>query len=83
MSSEKGQQILVPKGFAHGFSVLSEKAEVFYKCDQFYDKESEAGILYEDPELNIDWQIPAGKEIVSGKDLMLPSFSEHQNNFSS
>jgi dTDP-4-dehydrorhamnose 3,5-epimerase len=82
LSAENKKQLFIPKGFAHGFSVLSERAEVFYKCDQFYDKESEAGILYKDPELKIDWQIPAGREIVSEKDLMLPSFSEHKNNFS-
>ena len=68
LSAENKKQLFIPAGFAHGFSVLSEKAEVFYKCDAFYNKESEAGILYNDPALNIDWKIPAGKEIISEKD---------------
>jgi dTDP-4-dehydrorhamnose 3,5-epimerase len=71
----------VPKGFAHGFSVLSEKAEVFYKCDSFYNKESEAGFMYNDATIGIDWKIPPGKEIISEKDKWLPSFAECMNNF--
>jgi dTDP-4-dehydrorhamnose 3,5-epimerase len=82
LSAENKKQLFIPRGFAHGFSVLSERAEVFYKCDEFYKKESEAGILFNDPVLKIDWQIPGGKEIVSEKDLKLPVFSEHINNFS-
>lgn len=74
LSAENRKQLLIPHGFAHGFSVLSETAEVIYKCDNFYNKESEGGIIYNDPLLNIDWQIPAGKEIVSEKDLMLRAF---------
>ena len=74
-------QLLVPAGFAHGFSVLSEKAEVLYKCDGFYDRPSEGGILYNDPALAIDWRIPADKAIVSDKDLALPLFKNCQNNF--
>jgi len=69
LSAENKKQLLVPHGFAHGFSVLSETAEVIYKCDNFYNKESEGGIIYNDADLNIDWQIPAGKEIISDKDL--------------
>jgi len=71
----------VPRGFAHGFSVLSETAEVSYKCDGFYDKASEGGIRWDDPQLNIDWQLPRGKAIVSSKDLELPVFAECKNNF--
>jgi dTDP-4-dehydrorhamnose 3,5-epimerase len=78
LSSHNKKQLLVPKGFAHGFSVLSEKAEVLYKCDAFYNKESEAGIIYNDLTLNIDWQIPEGKEIVSDKDLRQPSFDSYK-----
>ena len=78
LSSENKKQLLVPKGFAHGFSVLSEKAEVLYKCDAFYNKESESGIIYNDASLNIDWNIPAGKEIISEKDLRQPSFASYQ-----
>ncbi|HKP32306.1 MAG TPA: dTDP-4-dehydrorhamnose 3,5-epimerase [Chitinophagaceae bacterium] len=71
LSAENRKQLLIPHGFAHGFSVLSETAQVIYKCDNFYNKESEGGIRYNDPQLSIDWQIPAGKEIVSEKDLLL------------
>ena len=81
LSAENKKQLLVPKGFAHGFSVLSERAEVFYKCDSFYNKESEAGFMYNDMATGIDWQIPAGKEIISEKDKWLPSFVECINNF--
>ena len=75
LSAENKRQLLVPKGFAHGFSVLSETAEVLYKCDAFYNKESEGGLLYSDPELKIDWKIPADKAIVSDKDLQQPLFA--------
>jgi dTDP-4-dehydrorhamnose 3,5-epimerase len=81
LSAENKKQLLVPKGFAHGFSVLSEKAEVFYKCDSFYNKESEAGFMYNDATVGIDWKIPPGKEIISEKDKWLPSFAECMNNF--
>lgn len=69
LSAENKKQLFIPGGFAHGFSVLSETAEVLYKCDNYYNKESEGGILYNDPSLNIDWQIPANKAIISDKDL--------------
>jgi dTDP-4-dehydrorhamnose 3,5-epimerase len=81
LSADNRRQLLVPRGFAHGFSVLSETAEVSYKCDAFYHKESEGGIRFDDPELNIDWQIPAAKAIVSQKDLDLPLFANCRNNF--
>lgn len=81
LSAENKRQLLVPKGFAHGFSVLSEKAFVLYKCDAFYNKESDAGIRYNDPALNIDWKIPADKIVVSDKDQVLPDFSDCRNNF--
>jgi dTDP-4-dehydrorhamnose 3,5-epimerase len=81
LSAENNKQLLIPKGFAHGFSVLSETAEVMYKCDAFYNKESEAGIIYNDAALNIDWNIPAGKAIVSEKDLQQPSLLNCKNNF--
>ena len=71
----------MPKGFAHGFSVLSETAEVLYKCDAFYSKATEAGIRFDDPQLNIDWKIPSGKQIVSEKDNALPFMKDAQNNF--
>lgn len=81
LSEENRRQLLVPAGFAHGFSVISETATVLYKCDQFYNKESEGGIRYDDPSLNIDWQIEKGKEIVSEKDLLLPPLSHCKNTF--
>jgi dTDP-4-dehydrorhamnose 3,5-epimerase len=82
LSAENKKQLLIPKGFAHGFSVLSNKAEVFYKCDEFYNKANEAGFMYNDPDLNIDWQIPLEKQIISEKDLVLSSFKDHTSNFS-
>ncbi len=81
LSAENKKQLFIPHGFAHGFSVLSEKAEVLYKCDAFYSKESEGGIIYNDATLNIDWKIPADQAIISEKDLQLPSFAECKNNF--
>lgn len=81
LSAENKKQLFLPSGFAHGFSVLSEYAEVFYKCDSFYNRETEAGILYNDSSINIDWRIPAGREIVSEKDKRLPLFADCRNNF--
>ncbi|MBC7851489.1 MAG: dTDP-4-dehydrorhamnose 3,5-epimerase [Chitinophagaceae bacterium] len=81
LSAENRKQLFIPKGFAHGFSVLSPTAEVLYKCDTFYNKESEAGILYNDATLNIDWQINAAAAIVSEKDILLPAFDTCRNNF--
>jgi dTDP-4-dehydrorhamnose 3,5-epimerase len=75
LNAHSKNALLVPRGFAHGFSVISTRAEVFYKCDAYYNKQSEGGLLYNDPSLNIDWQIPAGKEIVSEKDLVNPLFA--------
>jgi dTDP-4-dehydrorhamnose 3,5-epimerase len=74
-------QLLVPKGFAHGYSVISETAEVFYKCDAFYHKEAEAGIMFNDPALNIDWKIPTDQQIISEKDQIHPSLANCVNNF--
>ena len=82
LSAENKEQLLVPRGFAHGFSVLSEKAVVFYKCDNFYHPDSERGINYKDPDLNIDWQIEPGKAVVSAKDKVLPDLKDADMNFS-
>lgn len=68
------RQLFVPRGCAHGFSVLSENAIFQYKVDNEYNKESEGGIIYNDPILNINWGIENGKEIVSDKDMELPNF---------
>ena len=81
LSAGNKLQLLIPHGFAHGFSVLSETAQLAYKCDNLYSKESEGGIRYDDPQLAIDWQVPAGKAIVSGKDLELPFFAQCRNTF--
>ncbi|MEO6948504.1 MAG: dTDP-4-dehydrorhamnose 3,5-epimerase [Ginsengibacter sp.] len=81
LSCANRKQILIPKGFAHGYAVLSEKAEVFYKCDTFYNKETEAGLMWNDPALAIDWQIPPHKVIVSEKDSNHPTFENCKNNF--
>lgn len=81
LSAENRKQLLIPAGFAHGYSVLSESAEVFYKCDAFYDKATEAGIYYADAALQIDWRIPEPDRIVSEKDLQQPRWSECRNNF--
>jgi len=81
LSAENKKQLLIPSGFAHGFSVLSERAEVLYKCDDFYDKESETGVRYNDPQLSIDWKIPDDKIIVSEKDQQLPLLAHSKNNF--
>lgn len=81
LSAENKKQLFLPPGFAHGFSVLSETAIVMYKCNEFYNKESEGGIRFNDADLNIDWQIPAGKEIISEKDVQLPAFKECKNSF--
>ncbi|SHG49193.1 dTDP-4-dehydrorhamnose 3,5-epimerase [Flavobacterium micromati] len=76
LSGENKKQLMVPPGFAHGFSVLSETASVLYKVDQLYDKESERGIKYDDATLNIDWQVATNEVIVSAKDLILPGFEQ-------
>lgn len=81
LSAENKLQLLVPKGFAHGYSVLSETAEVFYKCDAFYNKESEGGVMYNDKTLAIDWQIDERDRIISHKDLHNPDFENCNANF--
>lgn len=72
LSAENKKQLLIPHGFAHGFSVISETALITYKCDQFYNKDSEGGIKFDDPSLNIDWGMDLEKAIVSEKDQALP-----------
>ncbi len=81
LSAKNNLQLFIPKGFAHGFSVISEKADVMYKCDSFYNKTSEKGIIYNDPFLSIDWQIPANKAVVSDKDQQLPLFADYAGEF--
>jgi dTDP-4-dehydrorhamnose 3,5-epimerase len=81
LSAENKKQLLVPQGFAHGFSVLSETAVVSYKCDQYYNKQSEGGIRFDDSALNIDWGMDLGTAIVSEKDLILPNFENCNSQF--
>ncbi len=73
LSGENKKQLLIPKGFAHGYSVLSKESVFVYKCDEFYSPEHERGINPLDAELGIEWQIPAGDIIVSQRDLNLPN----------
>ncbi|MDO6759739.1 dTDP-4-dehydrorhamnose 3,5-epimerase [Tamlana sp. 2_MG-2023] len=73
LSEENKKQLFVPRGFAHGFVVLSETALFAYKCDNFYNKASEGGVIYNDKTLNIDWQLNADELIISEKDLILPT----------
>ena len=80
LSGENKKQFFMPRGFAHGFSVLSETALFAYKCDNVYDKASEGAICLYDKDLNIDWQIPADKAVLSEKDKNNPSFAEYCKN---
>ncbi|MGV1002097.1 dTDP-4-dehydrorhamnose 3,5-epimerase [Empedobacter falsenii] len=76
LSADNKRQLFIPRGFLHGFSVISEKATFFYKCDNGYNKASEDGVNPLDSELNIDWQIPSDKMIISEKDQEAQSFEE-------
>ena len=73
LSGENQTQFFVPRGFAHGFLVLSETATFFYKCDNFYNKESEGGLMFNDETINIDWQFPTNELLISEKDLIQPN----------
>jgi dTDP-4-dehydrorhamnose 3,5-epimerase len=73
LTAENNTQFFVPRGFAHGFLVLSESATFFYKCDNFYNKESEGGLLFNDSTVNIDWNFPMEQLIISEKDTILPT----------
>ena len=81
LTAENKKQLLVPQGFAHGFSVISETAVVLYKCDQYYNKASEGGIRFDDAQLNIDWGMDLKEAIVSEKDLVLPDFKSCNSEF--
>ena len=70
------RQLFVPRGFAHGFAVLSDNAIFQYKVDNIYSPEHEFGILFNDPYLNIDWKLESEKVILSTKDIHLPKFKE-------
>ncbi len=81
LSEENKRQFLIPRGFAHGFSVLSDYAVFSYLCDNVYNKESEGGIIFNDPELAIDWKIPQDKMILSDKDTKHPTLKNAILNF--
>lgn len=78
LSEQNKKQLYVPRGFAHGYSVLSPTAVFFYKCDNYYARDEEGGIRYDDPKLNIDWGLPQSAMILSSKDLNLPYFGNHR-----
>ena len=77
LSEENKRQLFVPRGFAHGYVVLSETAVFFYKCDNFYDKNQEGGIRFDCPRLKIDWELAPGSLIVAERDKNFPSLGDH------
>ena len=81
LSSENKKQFLIPKGFAHGFCVLSETATFAYKCDEYYRPETERGIIYNDPTLAIDWKVKDVDILISDKDKVLPELADAEINF--
>ena len=76
LSAENKLQLFIPRGFFHGFSVLSKEAVFFYKCDNYYHKSSERGVNYADPFLSIDWKVPESSRLLTEKDLSLPLFNQ-------
>jgi dTDP-4-dehydrorhamnose 3,5-epimerase len=81
LSEENKRQFFIPRGFAHGFSVLSETAIFTYKCDNLYHPEADGGILLNDPDLGIEWQVPEEARILSEKDKKHPLLKELDNPF--
>jgi len=81
LSAENKKQFLIPRGFAHGFVVLSETCEFLYKCDNLYNKESDGGLIFNDATLNIDWKIPKEQLIISEKDANLPTVDNAKLDF--
>ena len=79
LSEENQKQLFVPRGFAHGFSVLEDHTIFIYKCDNYYNKTSENGVIYNDPTLNIDWMLDHDEIKLSEKDKTLPSFNLSEN----
>lgn len=82
LSAQNNRQLFIPRGFLHGFSVLSETAVFAYKCDNLYCKESEFGIQFDDPTIGVDWQVPADKILVSDKDRQLKEVKDVLDNWS-
>jgi len=81
LTADNKIQFLIPRGFAHGFSVLSESATFVYKCDTIYNPKAERGINFNDPFLNIDWKVEEENAIISSKDKAFPNFKEAEKNF--
>lgn len=81
LSAENKKQFYVPRGFGHGFLVLSDTAEFFYKCDNYYHQPSDGGIRYNDPSLNIDWQMDEAEILLSAKDKELPFLADFDSPF--
>ena len=82
LSAQNNRQLFIPRGFLHGFSVLSKTAVFAYKCDNLYCKESEFGIRFDDPTIGVDWQVPADKILVSDKDRQLKEVKDVLDNWS-
>jgi dTDP-4-dehydrorhamnose 3,5-epimerase len=81
LTEQNKRQLLVPAGFAHGFIVLSDTAEFFYKCSALYNKDSERGIRHDEPSFGIDWGVPEGERVVSERDAQLPGLEAAEFNF--
>lgn len=81
LSATSHTQLFIPRGFAHGFVVLSEEADFFYKCDNYYNKASEGGIIYNDPEISVDWKLSPEELLISSKDVDLPTLSSYSTLF--
>ena len=77
LSDESNKQLFIPRGMAHGFLTLSDTAKVLYKCDNYYNKEAEGGVHYNDPNLGISWAMNKNDLLLSEKDGILPNFKEH------
>ncbi len=80
LSESNHRQLLVPKGYAHGFVTLTDNVNFLYKCDNYYDAEADGGISFKTPELNIDWPIDLDKAITSEKDANQPTLTEFEKN---
>lgn len=76
LSAENHRQLFIPRGMAHGFAALSDEVIFQYKCDNFYNKASEVAVAWNDPDINVNWQIPHGEEIISEKDLVQPALKD-------
>ena len=82
LTGDNHRQLFIPHGFAHGFAVLSDEVLFQYKCDNYYAPQSEGGILWNDPDLQIDWRIPAEKVILSEKDTRHPLLKDYVSDWS-